>query len=235
MMAIKPWGGNHANLLHSLRSQRTNQLTGGDHPGLCETVLPMSGCPLRPHMGFRTHVQALLARADSAPGNTFVRTHQEFASGTAARAISPSGRLATRLITSQDEPSPRFPQSPPTQRHQVDLFSINGGSHIGMPAAQAYKPPTHCPLTPAIAARRYPPSGRSPVKTTPQNIICAARTCPRSLPVNFATHLGAPNYCFVPARSPALSAGYLAWVQGTVLPLGGRAARAPHKKLSVAN
>ena len=86
-----------------------------------------------------------------------------------------------------------------------------------------------------MVVRRYPRSGREPVKTTPKNISRAARIRPRPLPVNFITHLGAPNYRFEGARSPARSDGYLAWVQGTALPLGGRAARAPHKKLSVAN
>lgn len=234
-MAIKPWGGNHANLLHSLRSQRTNQLTGGDHPGLCETVLPMSGCPLRPHMGFRTHFQALLAPADSAPGNALVRTYPQSAGGTAAGAVSPSRRLATRLTAAPTSPTPCLAPSSSIPCRQADRPNTNGGYRIGMPAAQAYKPPRHSRLNLTIVARRYPRSGRESVKTTPKNISCAARTCPRPLPVNFKTHLGAPNYRFEGARSPERSDGYLAWVQGTALPLGGRAARAPHKKLSVAN
>ncbi len=235
MMAIKPWGGTHANLLHSLRSQRTNQLKGGDHPGLCQTVLPMSGRQVRPHMGLRTHVQTLLAGADAAAGNTLVRTHQELASGTAARTISPSGRLATRLTASQHDPSPRLTQSPSMQRDQVELSSINGGSHIGMPAAQAYKPPSRSPLILTISARRNPRSGRSSDKSRPKNLSSAARSCPRALPMKFAAHLGAPNCRFVPDGSPARSAGLPVRVQGTALPLGGRVARDPHKKLSAAN
>jgi hypothetical protein len=234
MMAIKPWGGKHANLLHSLRSQGTNQLTRRDHPGLCETVLPMLGRAVRTHVGVRTDVQTFLAATDTTPGNAPVRTHQELASGTAAGAIPSSWCLATRL-TAPGSPAPRFTQSPSMQCHKGALLSTVLGSDSRMPAAQAYKPPAHSRLTPTIVVRRYPRSGRLPVKTIPKNISCNAQPGPRSLPVKFAVHLGAPNYRVVVVGSPAQRAGYPAWVQGTALPLGGRAARAPDKKLSVAN
>ena len=234
MMAIKPWGGNHANLLHSLRSQGTNQLTRRDYPGLCETVLPMLGRAVWTHVGVRTDVQALFAATDTTPGNAPVRTHQELASGTAARAIPSSWRLATRL-TAPSSPPLRFTQSPLMQCNHNALLSTVLGSDLRMPAAQAYKPPAHSRLTPTIVARRYPRSGRLPVKTTPQSLSCTAQIRPRSLRVKFAAHLGAPNYRFVVVGSPAQRAGYPAWVQGTALPLGGRAARAPDRKLSAAN
>lgn len=235
MMAIKPWGGVHANLLHCLRSQGENQLKGGNYPGLCETILPMSGRPLRAYLGIRADFQALVAAADATHRNASVRTHQESASGTTARAIPPGRSLATSLTAETKSLTPRFNQCSPRQCHQGALFDAARGYHIGMPAAQAYKPPTHSHMTPTIVVRRYPRSGRLPVKTPPKNSKFAAGACPRLMPVKFAAHLGAPNYRCVVARSPAQSAGYLAWVQGTALPLGGRAARAPHKKLSVAN
>lgn len=235
MMALKPWGGNYANLLHCLRSQGPNQLTGRDYPGVCETVLPMPGCSVRAHVGIRADFQALTTAPHTTPGNALVRTHPKFAGGTAAGAVSPSRRVATRLTAGLPSPTPRLAPSSSIQCRQAALPNTNGGYRIGMPAAQAYKPPRHSQLNPTIVARRYPRSGREPVKTTPKNISRAARTCPRPLPANFKTHLGAPNYRFEGARSTARSDGYLAWVQGTALPLGGRAARAPHKKLSVAN
>ena len=234
-MALKPWGGNHANLLHCLRSQRPNQFTGRDYPGLCKAVLPMPGCSVRAHVGIRADFQALTTAPHTTPGNALVRTHPKFAGGTAAGAVSPSRRVATRLTAGPNSPTPRLAPSSSIQCRQAALPNTNGGYRIGMPAAQAYKPPRRSRLNLTIVARRYPRSGREPVKTTPKNISCAARTCPRPLPVNFKTHFGAPNYRFEGARSTARSDGYLAWVQGTALPLGGRAARAPHKKLSVAN
>ncbi len=233
-MALEPWGGKHADLLHSLRSQRANQLTGGDYPGLRETVLPMPGRAMRPHLGVRVDVQTLPTCTDATPGNSPGRANQEFAGRTAAGAISASRRLATRLIVGTASRIPSRLQIKPTQCHHRALFCIRG-PHIAMPATQAYKPPTLSHVTHPIVARRYPRSGRLPGKSAPKNSSRAAQTCPRSPPVKFAHRLGAPNCRFVPVRSPARSAGYLAWVQGTALPLGGRAARAPHKKLSVAN
>ena len=168
MMAITPWGGTHAYLLHCLRSQRANQLTGGDYPGICETVLPMPGRSVRTHVGFRADVQALLAAADATPRNAPVRTHQELASGTTAGAISPSWRFTTSLTVGPDSLTPRLTQSSPLQCHQGALFRTVLGFRIGMPAAQAYKPPTHSHLTPTIVARRYPRSGRLPVKPNPK-------------------------------------------------------------------
>lgn len=234
-MALKPWGGNYANLLHCLRSQGPNQLTGRDYPGVCETVLPMPGCSVRAHVGIRADFQALTTAPHTTPGNALVRTHPKFAGGTAAGAVSPSRRVATRLTAGLPSPTPRLAPSSSIQCRQAALPNTNGGYRIGMPAAQAYKPPRHSQLNPTIVARRYPRSGREPVKTTPKNISRAARTCPRPLPANFKTHLGAPNYRFEGARSTARSDGYLAWVQGTALPLGGRVARDPHEKLSAAN
>lgn len=234
MMALKPWGGKHANLLHCLRSQGPNQFTGRDYPWLCKAVLPMPGCSVRAHVGIRADFQALATATHTTPGNTLVRTYPQFAGGTAAGAISSSRRLATRLI-GPTSPTPRLAQSSSIQYCHGALPNTIGGYRPGMPAAQAYKPPRHSQLNPTMVVRRYPRSGREPVKTTPKNLSCAARTRPRPLPVNFTTHLGAPNYRFGGARSPERSDGYLAWVQGTALPLGGRAARAPHEKLSVAN
>lgn len=233
-MALEPWGGEYADLLHRLRSQRANQLTGGDYPGLREVVLPMLGRTMRPHLGVRIDVQTLPACSDATPGNSSGGTHSEFAGGTAAGAISAGRRRATRLTAGTTSPISCGFITTPTHCHPQALLRIRG-PHIAMPAAQAYKPPTLSHLTHPIVARRYPRSGRLPGKTKPKNLSRAAHTCPRSPQAKFKTHLGAPNCRFMPVRSPARSAGYLAWVQGTALPLGGRAARAPHKKLSAAN
>lgn len=233
-MALEPWGGEYADLLHSLRSQRANQLTGGDYPGLRETVLPMPGREMRPHLGVRVDVQTLPTCADATPGNSPDGTNPELAGGTAAGAISASRRLATRLTIGTASRISCRRQITSPQCHLRALFRILG-PHIAMPATQAYKPPTLSHVTHPIVVRRYPRSGRLPGKSEPKNSSRAAQTRPRSPPVKFAPRLGAPNCRFVPVRSPARSAGYLAWVQGTALPLGGRAARAPHKKLSVAN
>lgn len=233
-MALEPWGGKYADLLHSLRSQRANQLTGGDYPGLRETVLPMPRRAMRPHLGVRVDVQTLPSCTDATPGNSPDGANPEFAGGTTTGAISASRRLATRLtIGAASRTSCRL-QITPTQCHHQSLFRIRG-PHIAMPATQAYKPPTLSHVTHPIMARRYPRSGRLPGKSEPKYLRRDAQTCPRSPPAKFAPSLDAPNCRFVPARSPARSDGYLAWVQGTALPLGGRAARAPHKKLSVAN
>ena len=236
-MALKPWGGNHANLLHCLRSQGPNQFTGRDYPGLCKAVLPMPGCSVRAHVGIGVDFQTLITTTHTTTGNALVRTYPQFAGGTAAGAVSPIRRLATRLTAGPTSPTPRLAPSSSSSKQcrQAALPNTNGGYRIRMPAAQAYKPPRRSRLNPTIVARRYPRSGRLPVTPPPKNISCAARKRPRPLPVNFTTHLGAPNYRFEGARSPERSDGYLAWVQGTALPLGGRAARAPHKKLSVAN
>ena len=225
-MALVPWGGKYADLLHCLRSQRANQLTGGDYPGVCEAVLPMPGRAMRPHLGVRVDVQTLPPSADAAPGNSPDGTNPEFAGGTAAGAISAGRHLATRLTVGTAPPISCRIQITPTQCHQRALFRIRG-PHIAMPAPQAYKPPAQSLLILTIVARRNPRSGRLPVKSEPKNRSRAAQTCPRTPPVKFATRLGAPNYRFVPVRSPARSAGYLTWVQGTALPLGGRVARAP--------
>ncbi|TDR43537.1 hypothetical protein EDF80_108104 [Pseudomonas brenneri] len=224
-MALQPWGGKHANLLYCLRSQGAYQLTGGNYSGLRETVLPMLGRQMRAYMGVRTDVQALLASTDTTPGNAPGRANQEFASGTTARAVPAIWRRTTWLTLGPESPTPTLPHTPLRQCHQGALPSIRG-LPIRMPATQAYKPPTQSPLTPSIVVRRYPRSGRLRGKATPQNLRSTARTRPRSLPVKFTTHLGAPDYRLVSAGSPARSAGYLAWVQGTALPLGGRAARA---------
>lgn len=233
-MALVPWGGKYADLLHCLRSQRANQLTGGDYPGVCEAVLPMPGRAMRPHLGVRVDVQTLPPSADAAPGNSPDGTNPEFAGGTTAGAISAGRHLATRLTVGTAPHISCRSRITPTQCHQRALFRIRG-PHIAMPAPQAYKPPTKSQLMLTISVRRNPRSGRLSDKFAPKNLSSADRSSSRPQPVKFATRLGAPDYRFVPAGSPAQRAGYPAWVQGTALPLGGRVARDPHKKLSAAN
>lgn len=235
MVALQPWGGKHANLLHCLRPQRTHQLTGGDYPGLCEAVLPVPGCPVRTHMGVRTDFQALIATTGEAPRHTPAGANQKLASGATARTVPAGWRLATRLTTGPGSQPPRRIQASPFPCPQWASLSINLESCTGMPAPQAYKPPTQSQLMLTISARRNPHSGRLSDKFATKNLSSADRSSPRPPPVKFAAHLGAPNYRFVPAGSPARRAGYPAWVQGTALPLGGRVARDPHKKLSAAN
>lgn len=197
-MDLQPWGGKHANLLHCLRSQGAYQLTGGNYPGLRETVLPMLGRQMRAYMGVRTDVQALLATTNTASGNAPGRTNQEFTSGTTARAVPAIWRRTTWLTPGTDSPTPTLPHAPPMQCHQGALLSIRR-LPIRMPATQAYKPPTQSQLTSSIMARRYPRSGRLRGKATPKNLRSTVRIRPRSQPVNFTTHLGAPDYRFVPA------------------------------------
>ena len=235
MMALQPWGGKHANLLHRLRPQRTHQLTGGDYPGLCEVVLPVLGRPVRTHLGVGTDFQALIAPTGATPRHTPTGANQKLAGGATARTIPAGWLLATRLTTGPGSQPPRHIQASPLQCPQWQSLSIDLKSCIEMPAPQAYKPPTKSQLVLTISARRNPRSGRLPDKFAPKNLCSAARSSPRPLPVKFAAHLGAPNYRFVHAGSPARRAGYPAWVQGTALPLGGRVARDPHKKLSAAN
>ena len=197
-MALQPWGGKHANLLHCLRSQGAYQLTGGNYPGLRETVLSMLGRQMRAYMGVRTDVQALLATTNTASGNAPGRANQEFTSGTTARAVPAIWRRTTWLTPGTDSPTPTLPHAPPMQCHQGALLSIRR-LPIRMPATQAYKPPTQSQLTRSIMARRYPRSGRLRGKATPKNLRSTVRIRPRSQPVNFTTHLGAPDYRFVPA------------------------------------
>jgi len=104
-----------------------------------------------------------------------------------------------------------------------------------MPAPQAYKPPSQSQLMLTIAGRRNPRSGRLPDKFAPKNLSSADRSSSRPQPVKLQLTSARPITAFLPAGSPARRAGYPAWVQGTALPLGGRVARDPHKKLSVAN
>lgn len=60
-------GREHADLLHDMRAQGTDQLTGRSDEGVCEVVLPMLGCQLRPYMGGKpdvfAHAQAVRAAA----------------------------------------------------------------------------------------------------------------------------------------------------------------------------
>lgn len=235
MMALRPWGGKHANLLHCLRPQGAHQFTGGDYPGLCEAVLPVLGRSVRTHMGIRTDFQTLIATTGATHRHTPTGANQKLAGGAAARTVSAGRLLATRLTTAPGLQPPRLIQASPFPRAQWAPLSINFESCIGMPAPQAYKPPTQSTLMRTILARRNPRSGRLSDKFAPKNLGSAARSSPRPPPVKFAARLGAPNFRFVPAGSPARRAGYPAWVQGTALPLGGRVARDPHKKLSVAN
>jgi hypothetical protein len=235
MIAPQPWGGKHANLLHCLRPQRAHQFTGGDYPGLCEAVLPVLGCPVRTHMGVRTDFQAFIAATGTTHRHAPTGANQKLAGRAAARTIPAGWLLATRLTTGPVSQHPRRIQAAPLPSPRWASLHIDLESCIGMPAPQAYKPPSQSQLILTISARRYPRSGRLPVKLAPKNLSSADRSSPRPQPVNFAAHLGAPNYRFVHAGSPARRAGYPAWVQGTALPLCGRVARDPHKKLSAAN
>lgn len=235
MTALKPWGGKHANLLHGLRPQRAHQFTGRNYSGLCEALLPVLGRAMRTHMGIRTDFQALIAASGTTPRHTPTGENQKLAGGAAARTVPAGWLLATRLTTGPGSQPPRRIQASPFTCPQRASINIDLESCIGMPAPQAYKPPTKSQLVLTISARRNPRSGRLSDKFAPKNLSSAVRSCPRPLPVKFAAHLGAPNCRFVPAGSPARSAGYPAWVQGTALPQGGRVARDPHKKLSAAN
>jgi len=235
MVALQPWGGKHANLLHCLRPQRAHQLTGGNYPGLCEAVLPVLGRPVRTYMGVRTDFQALAAAAGAPPRHTPTGANQKLAGGATTRTV-PAGRLlATRLTTGSGSQPPRHTQASPFPCPLWAYLAIDLEARFGMPAPQAYKPPTQSHLIFTISARRNPRSGRLPDKTPSKISSSADRSSPRPPPVKFAAHLGAPNYSFVLVGSPARSAGYPAWVQGTALPQGGRVARDPHKKLSAAN
>lgn len=234
MKAIQPWGGKHANLLCCLRPQGAHQFTGGDHSELCEAVLPVPRRSMRAHVGIRIDFQTLLAAPGPTPRHTPGRTHQKSVSGTAAGTV-PAGRLPAIGLRTGPGSQPPFAQDLSLKCSPRVLPIVDIESCIGMPAPQAYKPPTHSQLMHTILARRNPRSGRLPDKFVPENLRCAPRSRPRPPKAKFATHLGAPNYRFVPAGSPARRAGYPAWVQGTALPLGGRVARDPHKKLSTAN
>ena len=234
IVAIKPWGGKHANLLCCLRPQRSDQFTGGNYPSLREAVLPVPGRSMRAYLGLRTDFQTLVAGAGAAHRHTPGRTHQKLVGGTAAGTVPASQLAAIGLIAR--------PSSQPLQLLQVlslkcpprALLIISIESCIGMPAQQAYKPPAQSKLIHTISARRNPRSGRLPDKFAPKNLCSTARSSPRPLPLKFATRLGAPNYRFVLAGSPARSAGYPAWVQGTALPLGGRAARDVNSRRALA-
>ena len=221
MMAIQPWGGKHANLLCCLRPQRAHRFTGGDHPALCEVVLPVLGPSVRTHLGVRTDFQTLVTATDTTARHTPGRTHQKLVASSTAGAV-PAGKLPATGLSSQP---PHIVQALPFKCFPWALLIINIQSCIGMPAPQAYKPPTQSKLIRTISARRNPRSGRLPDKFSQKNLCSSARSCPRPLPVKFAPRLGAPNYRFLPVGSPARSAGYPAWVQGTALPLGGRVAR----------
>jgi len=231
MMALKPWGGKHANLLHGLRPQRAHQFSGRNYSGLCEALLPVLGRAVRAHLGIRTDFQTFIAATGTTHRHAPTREDQKFASGAAARTVPAGQLLATRLSAVPCSQPPRRDQAPPFQCPQCTSLDI----HTGMPAAQAYKPQTQPQLIPTILVRRNPRSGRLSDKFAPETLSSAGRSCPRALPVKFAAHLGAPNCRFVPAEWLARSAGHPAWVQGTALPLGGRVARDPHKKLSAAN
>ncbi|KAF2393133.1 hypothetical protein FX983_01094 [Pseudomonas frederiksbergensis] len=235
MVALQPWGGKHANLLHCLRSQRAHQFSGGNYSGLCEAVLPVLGRPLRTYMGVRTDFQALIAATGATPRHTPTGANQKLAGGAAARTVPAGWILATRLTTGSGSQPPRHIQASPFPCPPWASLIIDLESRFRMPAPQAYKPPTQSHLILTISARRNPRSGRLPDKTAPKILGSADRSSPRPQPVKFAAHLGAPNYSFVLTGSPARSAGDPAWVQGTALPQGGRAARDPHKKLSAAN
>jgi len=177
-MALQPWGGNHANLLHCLRPQRANQFTGGDYPGLREALLPVLGRAVWTHMGIRTDFQALIAAPGTTPRHTPTGENQKLAGGAAARTV-PAGRLlATRLTTGPGSQPPRQIQASPFPCPQWASLNIDLESCIGMPAPQAYKPPTQSHLILTISARRNPRSGRLSDKKRSQKSCRPRRTIP---------------------------------------------------------
>lgn len=196
MMALQPWGGKHANLLHRLRPQRSHQFTGGDYPGLCETVLPVLGCPVRTHMGVRTDFQAFIAATRATPRHAPTRANQKLAGRAATRTLPAGWLLATRLTTGPRSQPPRHIQASPFPCPPWAPISIDLKSCFGMPAPQAYKPPSQSQLMLTISGRRNPRSGRLPDKFAPKNLSSADLSSPRPQPVKFAAHLGAPIYCF---------------------------------------
>ncbi len=218
MMSLKPWGGNHANLLHCLRPQRTYQFTGGNYSWLCEALLPVPGREVRAHLGIRTYIQAFLETSSPAPRHTPYRENQKSAGGSAARAV-PAGRLFAARLT-------QVPCSQPPRRDPVSPFlwpqctSLN--INTGMPAAQAYKPPTRSQLIPTILARRNPRSGRWSDNLAPE--ISAAppdRARDRCSQISIAPRR-ARLPLLKPAGSTALGAGYPAPGAGHC-PAAGRA------------
>lgn len=155
-MALKPWGGKHANLLHCLRLQRTYQFTGGNYSWLCEALLPVPGREVRAHLGIRTYIQTFLETSSPTSRHNPSRENQKFAGGSAARTV-PAGRFLAIKLTQVpcSQPPRRDPAPPFSWPHCTSL-----NTHTGMPAAQAYKPPTRSHLTPTTLARRNPSSGR---------------------------------------------------------------------------
>lgn len=229
-MAIQPWGGKHASLLCCLRPQRSHRFTGGNHPALCEVVLPVFGPSVRTHMGVRTDFQTLFAATGATARHTPGRTHQKLVAGSTAGAV-PTGKLPATGLGSQPL---HIAQTLPFKCLPWALLISNIQSCTGMPAPQAYKPPTQSELIRTISARRNPRSGRLPDIFSPKNLCSATRSSPRPPPVKSSPRLGAPNYRGLLKGSPARSAGYPAWVQGTALPLGGRAARDVYSRRALA-
>lgn len=218
MMALKPWGGNHANLLHCLRLQRTYQFTGGNYSWLCEALLPVPGREVRAHLGIRTYIQAFLETSSSTPRHTPSRENQKLAGGSAARTVPAGWLLATRLTQVPcSQPPRRDPASPLSWPHCTSL-----NTHTGMPAAQAYKPPAPSQLIPTTLARRNPRSGRWSDNFAPK--ISAAppdRARDRRSQISIAPRR-ARLLLLTPAGSTALGAGYPAPGAGHC-PAAGRA------------
>lgn len=180
-MASKPWGGNHANLLHSLRPQRAHRLTGGNYPGLCEALLPVPGCKVRAHLGVRTYVQAFPEAASTTRRHSPSGENQKFAGGAAARAIAAGQRFATSLTLQPRSQPPQFTEALPFPSSPCVSLHVDLESCFEMPAPQAYKPPTRSPLIFTILERRNPRSGRSLGKFAPKNFSRTAVLCPRAL------------------------------------------------------
>lgn len=168
MMALQPWGGKHANLLYCLRLQRTHQFTGGDHPRLRKAVLPVPGRKVRAHVGIRTDFQALLAASGPTPRYTPARANQKLAGGPATGTVSAGWLFATSLSPGPSSQPPRHIQASPFPWPNWALLTIDIESYIGMPAQQAYKPPTQSKLIRTISARRNPRSGRLSDKFAPK-------------------------------------------------------------------
>jgi len=218
MMALKPWGGNHANLLHCLRLQRTYQFTGGNYSWLCEALLPVPGREMRAHLGIRTYIQAFLETPSPTPRHTPSRENQKFAGGSAARTVPAGQLLATRLIRVPCSQPPRRDPAPRSRGHNA---------HLSTPTPECLQRRHISRLRDLIWYRRFWRGGTrvaaggltiSPQKSQPRRPIV-----PATAALKFSV---APRRArlplLTPAGSTALGAGYPAPGAGHC-PAAGRA------------